>query len=61
MDILENKLYTISEFCEINRITKPFFHKMKKNGSSPKIIRLGKKVLISGKSIIEWREKMETK
>ena len=45
--------YTIKQFCEA------FYHKLRGQGRGPRLMRLGRRVLISQESAAEWRAKHE--
>lgn len=51
--------YSIKRFCESHDISIPTFFRLRKIGKGPKVIKLGRKVLISREAAAEWRKNME--
>jgi hypothetical protein len=51
--------YTIEQFCEAHGISVAFYHKLRGQGRGPRLMRLGRRVLISQESAAEWRAKHE--
>ena len=47
--------FTIGEFCERNRISKPFYYKLRAEGRAPRELRLGSRVLITKEDAVAWR------
>lgn len=58
MDNLDQML-TIAEFCRVHRICRATFYKMVRRGEVPRIIRVGRRVLISAEAVKEWRRERE--
>jgi excisionase family DNA binding protein len=52
-------LLSVAEFCERNGISRPFFYKLAAQGKGPKVIKLGKRTLISREAAAQWRQRME--
>lgn len=51
---------TIVEFCEAaGGISKSFFHKMIKDGTAPRIMKVGRRTLITAEAAAEWRRERE--
>lgn len=51
---------TIAEFCEAaGGISKSFFHKMIKDGTAPRIMKVGRRTLITAEAAAEWRRERE--
>ncbi len=50
---------SIQEFCQANGISQSFFYKLRKQGKAPKIMRVGRRTLISADAAQEWRKEME--
>lgn len=55
----ETQAYSISKFCEAHSISRAKFYLLCKEGQSPKIMRVGRRRLISVEAAKEWRECME--
>lgn len=60
MEVNNEMFYTIEEFCKMHNISKPTFHRLKKLNKAPEYIKLMRKVIIKGSSILKWRQQMET-
>lgn len=56
-----NKIsFTIPEFCaEHGKISKGFFHKIVNEGRGPRLMKVGRRTLVSAEAAAEWRAKME--
>lgn len=52
--------YTVQEFCnEHGGISKPFFYKLQKEGKGPRLMKVGRRTLITAESAADWRTEME--
>lgn len=51
--------YSIVEFCYSENISKALFYKILKEGNGPKIMKVGRRTLISAEAATEWRKRME--
>ncbi|MDD5211917.1 MAG: hypothetical protein PHV62_05840 [Sulfuricurvum sp.] len=51
--------YSIEEFCKNHKISKAHFYNLQKKQLTPRIMKVGKRVLISEEAAIDWRKKME--
>ncbi|NEX63460.1 hypothetical protein [Noviherbaspirillum galbum] len=52
--------FTIAQFCaEHGNISKSFFHKLVNDGKGPRIMKIGRRTLISAEAAAEWRSEME--
>ena len=54
------KAYTVSEFCEAYHISRSKFYEMRKAGHGPRIMKVGRRTLISYEAAEEWRIRMES-
>jgi len=54
-----NVTYDIPDFCYHHKISRSLFYKLKKLNLAPKMMHVGKRVLITEDSAREWRKKME--
>ena len=52
--------YTVEEFCEAHRISRAMFYVLQSQGKGPRIMKVGRRTLISGEAAQEWRSSMET-
>lgn len=51
--------FTIDEFCHAHRISRAHFYNLQKDGTAPRTMRLGSRVLISAESAADWRRERE--
>lgn len=51
--------YSVDEFCEAHRITKVFFYQQIKAGTGPRIMKVGRRTLISVEAAGDWRRERE--
>lgn len=52
-------VYTIEEFCELHRISRSLYFKLRKKGEGPRLMQVGKRVLISYEAAADWRRERE--
>lgn len=52
-------LYSVTEFCEAHRISRSLLYRLLKNGTGPRILKLGNRTLISAEAAADWRKAME--
>lgn len=52
--------YTVAEFCaEHGGISKVLFYKLIKEGRGPRLMKVGRRTLITAEAAAEWRAQME--
>lgn len=52
--------YTVEEFClDHGTISRPFFYKLLKNGKGPRLMKVGRRTLITAEAAADWRKQME--
>jgi hypothetical protein len=52
--------YTVIEFCkEHGDISKVFFYKLLKLGKGPRLMKVGRRTLITAEAAADWRKQME--
>jgi hypothetical protein len=56
---VEQSAFTISEWCERNRISRSLFYILDRRGEAPHTFRIGKRRLISAEADIVWRRERE--
>lgn len=57
---MQKPVYTVQEFCaEHGGISKVFFYELQKRGQGPRIMKVGRRTLISAEAAAEWRARME--
>jgi len=54
--MVEPQVLTVSEFCALNRIGRTTFYKLVGAGAGPRLMRIGKRVLIPIECAKEWRQ-----
>jgi len=51
--------YLIAEFCRAHRVSRAFFYVLLKRGDAPKVMKVGKRRLVSDEAAKDWRQRME--
>jgi len=51
--------YTITDFCRAHSISRSFFFKLQSNGEAPRVMRAGRRIMISREAAAEWRRERE--
>lgn len=51
--------YTIAEFCDAHRISRTHLHNMTKAGRGPRVMKVGRRVLITPEAAADWRRLLE--
>jgi hypothetical protein len=52
--------YTLAEFCSAYAISRTFLYELNKKGQGPRLMRVGRRCLISAEAAADWRKQMET-
>ena len=55
------KTYSVTEFCREHGISRGLFYKIAAEGHGPRVIKAGRRTLISREAAEEWRHRMETR
>lgn len=50
---------TVEDFCEAYKISKSFLYKLKRKGKGPRMMRIGRRTLISTEAALEWQTQNE--
>jgi predicted DNA-binding transcriptional regulator AlpA len=50
---------SVDEFCADHGISRAMFYKLQKEGSGPRIMKIGSRTLISLEAAETWRRQME--
>lgn len=50
---------TVAQFCADHNISRTHFYQLTKDGKGPRLMRLGRRVLISAEAAADWRRQME--
>ena len=56
---VEKKAYTIPEFCEAYQISRSKLYDDLKHGHGPRIMKVGRRTLISVEAATAWRRRLE--
>jgi predicted DNA-binding transcriptional regulator AlpA len=51
--------YTIEEFCEAHRFSRSMYFNLRKEGKTPREMRIGNRVVISREAAEAWRRDRE--
>ncbi len=51
--------YTVAQFCADHNISRTHFYQLTKDGKGPRLMKLGRRVLISAEAAADWRRQME--
>lgn len=50
---------SVNDFCKMNGISKSFFYKLQRQGKGPRIMKIGRRTLVSAEAAEEWRKTLE--
>ncbi len=53
------KALSVEDFCEAYNISKSFLYKLKREGKGPRMMRIGRRTLISAEAAREWQSQNE--
>lgn len=56
---LETKSYSIQHFCIAHGISRATFYNLVKKQMAPRLMKVGKRTLVSAEAAAEWRVRME--
>ena len=51
--------FTVQEFCEAHRISRGLFYTLVKEGAGPRLMKAGRRTLITADAATAWRRRME--
>jgi hypothetical protein len=57
--ISSKPVYTVSEFCLEHRISRSLLYKLLHQGNGPRIMKVGKRTLITIEAAQAWRQSQE--
>jgi len=52
-------LFDIRTFCKSNKISRALFYQLQKAGQGPRIMKVGRRTLITPEAVADWRKQME--
>lgn len=55
----QQEVFDISTFCEVHKISRSFLYKLIAEQRGPRVMKLGRRTLISAEAAAEWRARME--
>jgi predicted DNA-binding transcriptional regulator AlpA len=53
-------IFSVSQFCREYGISRGLFYKLLRDGHGPRVMKAGRRTLISHEAAEEWRRSMET-
>ena len=56
---IQKQSFSISEFCKLNDISRSLFYLLRVKGKAPRVMKVGRRTLISVEAAAEWRKDME--
>lgn len=56
---MEKATYTLAQFMEGHNVSRTHFYRLQKAGRAPRLMRIGRRVLVSAEAAAEWRKRME--
>lgn len=59
-ETVERRAYSVAEFCASYNVSKSTFYKMARNGTGPRLMRVGERTLVSVEAADEWRRRLES-
>lgn len=54
-----SQLFDVPGFCAANRISRALFYKLLNDGDGPRVMKVGRRTLVSPEAAAEWRQRME--
>ncbi|MGB7479871.1 MAG: hypothetical protein WA924_06065 [Burkholderiaceae bacterium] len=51
--------FSIPQFCDDHNLSRAFLYKLIKDGQGPRLMKIGRRTLISAEAAADWRAKME--
>ena len=52
-------IYSVTDFCREHSISRGLFYRLLREGSGPRVIKAGRRTLVSYEAAEEWRRRME--
>jgi hypothetical protein len=56
---LQPEAFSVDEFCSTHRISRALFYLLQRAGSGPRLMRVGRRTLVTVDAAAEWRKRME--
>ncbi len=51
--------YSVADFCGAHGISRALFYKLLREGRGPRVMKVGRRTLISREAAEQWRRRME--
>lgn len=58
-ELVSTDVHDINSFCSAHKISRALFYLLVKKGRGPRIMKAGRRTLITKEAAAKWREKME--
>ena len=52
-------IYSVTEFCREHGISRGLFYQLLKEGRGPRVMKVGRRTLVSREAAEDWRRRME--
>lgn len=59
MPLTTTQTYSVKDFCQSFGISIPMFYKLSREGKGPRLMKVGRRTLISSEAADQWRKNME--
>jgi predicted DNA-binding transcriptional regulator AlpA len=56
---VQKQSFSIQEFCRLHDISRSLFYVLREKGEAPRVMKVGRRTLISAEAAAEWRKNME--
>lgn len=56
---MERATYTLAQFMDGHNVSRTHFYRLQKAGLAPRLMRVGRRVLVSAEAAADWRKRME--
>jgi predicted DNA-binding transcriptional regulator AlpA len=56
---VQKQSFSIREFCKLHDISRSLFYVLREKGEAPRVMKVGRRTLISAEAAAEWRKNME--
>jgi excisionase family DNA binding protein len=58
--LAQRQAYSVAEFCALNHVSRTYFYMLAKQGKGPRLMRVGRRFLISAEAAADWRKARES-
>lgn len=56
---MEHQALSVEAFCQVHAISRSSFYELKREGLAPRVMKIGRRTLISAEAAADWRRAME--